>query len=196
LRWRLEIDAPSTGGSSGGPVLDAAGHVIGVVYAGGRGLTAAIPLEDLRESAGARGRCADPAGIDRRGAIPDWAAMSKPPPRVPCTGFPADQAATGVEAGCMCRAGIFGSTVSWPSIETCAASSCAPAACRPKRRSSSAAVSERLSGAPSLLSNGASVGRRGAIGGGVMGRQAPELLGEATDGMRGVRRRRIRAAGQ
>ena len=48
LRWRLEIDAPSHGGSSGGPVLDAAGQVVGVVYAGGRGLTAAIPLEDLR----------------------------------------------------------------------------------------------------------------------------------------------------
>jgi hypothetical protein len=48
LRWRLEIDAPAAGGSSGGPVLDAGGRVVGVVYAGGRGLTAAIPLEDLR----------------------------------------------------------------------------------------------------------------------------------------------------
>jgi hypothetical protein len=48
LRWRVEIGAPAGGGSSGGPVLDAAGHVVGVVYAGGRGLTAAIPLEDLR----------------------------------------------------------------------------------------------------------------------------------------------------
>ena len=48
LRWRLEIDAPAHGGSSGGPVLDASGQVVGVVYAGGRGLTAAIPLEDLR----------------------------------------------------------------------------------------------------------------------------------------------------
>lgn len=48
LRWRLEIGAPASGGSSGGPVLDAAGQVVGVVYAGGRGLTAAIPLEDLR----------------------------------------------------------------------------------------------------------------------------------------------------
>jgi S1-C subfamily serine protease len=49
LRWRLEIDAPAAGGSSGGPVLDAAGQVVGVVYAGGHGLTAAIPLEDLRD---------------------------------------------------------------------------------------------------------------------------------------------------
>jgi S1-C subfamily serine protease len=48
LRWRLEIGAPAAGGSSGGPVLDGAGQVVGVVYAGGRGLTAAIPLEDLR----------------------------------------------------------------------------------------------------------------------------------------------------
>jgi len=49
LRWRLEIDAPSSGGSSGGPVLDAAGNVVGVVYAGAGGSTSAVPLEDLRE---------------------------------------------------------------------------------------------------------------------------------------------------
>lgn len=49
LRWRLEIDAPSSGGSSGGPVLDAAGNVVGVVYAGAYGSTSAVPVEDLRE---------------------------------------------------------------------------------------------------------------------------------------------------
>lgn len=49
LRWRLEIGAETGGGNSGGPVLDAAGQVVGVVYAGGRGSTSAVPLDDLRE---------------------------------------------------------------------------------------------------------------------------------------------------
>jgi len=49
LRWRLEIGAETGGGSSGGPVLDAAGQVVGVVYAGGQGFTSAVPLGDLRE---------------------------------------------------------------------------------------------------------------------------------------------------
>ncbi|MCQ4159929.1 serine protease [Roseomonas sp. GC11] len=49
LRWRLEIDAMAAGGSSGGPVLDGAGNVVGVVYAGGTGFTSAVPLADLRE---------------------------------------------------------------------------------------------------------------------------------------------------
>ena len=51
LRWLLEIDAPTANGSSGGPVLDSAGDVVGVIYAGDpqRGLTAVVPLEDLRE---------------------------------------------------------------------------------------------------------------------------------------------------
>jgi S1-C subfamily serine protease len=74
LRWRLEIDAPSTGGSSGGPVLDAAGHVIGVVYAGGRGLTAAIPLEDLR-SLLARAGVAPILRASTQRRDPDWAAV-------------------------------------------------------------------------------------------------------------------------
>lgn len=74
LRWRVEISAPASGGSSGGPVLDAAGHVVGVVYAGGRGLTAAIPLEDLRGLLARAGiapvlRAATP----RRD--PDWAGV-------------------------------------------------------------------------------------------------------------------------
>ena len=74
LRWRLEIDAPSHGGSSGGPVLDAAGQVVGVVYAGGRGLTAAIPLEDLRDllmRAGVTPVTRAPAPQRE----PDWAAV-------------------------------------------------------------------------------------------------------------------------
>lgn len=74
LRWRLEIDAPAQGGSSGGPVLDAAGQVVGVVYAGGRGLTAAIPLDDLRHllaRAGVTPRLRTPA----REQEPDWDAV-------------------------------------------------------------------------------------------------------------------------
>lgn len=72
LRWRLEIDAPAAGGSSGGPVLDAAGQVVGVVYAGGRGLTAAIPLEDLRALLARAGI----APLLRPGARPaDWDAV-------------------------------------------------------------------------------------------------------------------------
>jgi S1-C subfamily serine protease len=74
LRWRLEIDAPAAGGSSGGPVLDASGQVVGVVYAGGRGLTAAIPLEDLRVLLMKAGvtPALRAASQDRN---PDWAAV-------------------------------------------------------------------------------------------------------------------------
>lgn len=51
LRWTLEIDTVVPAGSSGGPVLDAAGHVVGIIYAGdpGRRLTAVVPIEDVRE---------------------------------------------------------------------------------------------------------------------------------------------------
>ncbi|WP_176559897.1 S1 family peptidase [Teichococcus rhizosphaerae] len=74
LRWRLEIDAATGGGNSGGPVLDAAGNVVGVVYAGGQGSTAAVPLADLREllaRAGVAPRLRTPAGL----AAPDWSAV-------------------------------------------------------------------------------------------------------------------------
>lgn len=74
LRWRLEIDAVTEGGNSGGPVLDGAGNVVGVVYAGGRGSTAAVPLADLREllaRAGVVPSLRMPAG----GAAPNWSAV-------------------------------------------------------------------------------------------------------------------------
>jgi S1-C subfamily serine protease len=74
LRWRLEIDAPAHGGSSGGPVLDAAGQVVGVVYAGGRGLTAAIPLEDLRDLL-MRAGVTPAMRASRQPRDPDWAAV-------------------------------------------------------------------------------------------------------------------------
>ncbi|WP_158600906.1 S1 family peptidase [Teichococcus wenyumeiae] len=74
LRWRLEIDAPSHGGSSGGPVLDAAGQVVGVVYAGGRGLTAAIPLEDLRDLL-MRAGVTPVTRAPPQQREPDWAAV-------------------------------------------------------------------------------------------------------------------------
>jgi S1-C subfamily serine protease len=74
LRWRLEIDATTAGGSSGGPVLDAAGNVVGVVYAGGGGLTSAVPLADLRDFLAAAGvvpLLRAPPGA----AAPDWRAV-------------------------------------------------------------------------------------------------------------------------
>jgi S1-C subfamily serine protease len=74
LRWRLEIDAPAAGGSSGGPVLDASGQVVGVVYAGGRGVTAAIPLEDLRALL-ARAGVTPALRAPAQGRDPDWEAV-------------------------------------------------------------------------------------------------------------------------
>lgn len=74
LRWRLEIDAPSSGGSSGGPVLDAAGNVIGVVYAGARGSTSAVPLEDLREFL-LRAGVAPQFRTAATATAPDWRAV-------------------------------------------------------------------------------------------------------------------------
>jgi hypothetical protein len=51
LRWTLEIAVPVGPGESGGPVLDQAGAVAGVVFAGRpdqeHGL--AVPLDDLRD---------------------------------------------------------------------------------------------------------------------------------------------------
>ncbi|MFZ6765340.1 MULTISPECIES: S1 family peptidase [Acetobacterales] len=76
LRWRLEIAAPASGGSSGGPVLDAAGNVVGVVYAGGAGGTSAVPLTDLRDflaRSGVAPRLQAPAG----GGTPDWRAVQE-----------------------------------------------------------------------------------------------------------------------
>jgi S1-C subfamily serine protease len=75
LRWRLEIDAAAAGGSSGGPVLDAAGQVVGVVYAGGRGLTAAIPLEDLRDLLARAGVTPTLRAVQDRS--PDWDAVQR-----------------------------------------------------------------------------------------------------------------------
>jgi S1-C subfamily serine protease len=71
LRWQLEIDAQTGGGSSGGPVLDAVGNVVGVIYAGSRIGTAAVPLPDLRQFLARTGVTPHfrlPAG-DR---VPDW----------------------------------------------------------------------------------------------------------------------------
>lgn len=78
LRWRLEVEAPSAGGSSGGPLLDAAGSVVGVVYAGGRGTTSAVPLADLRDflaRAGVVPRFHAPAAGTAAMQPADWSAL-------------------------------------------------------------------------------------------------------------------------
>lgn len=51
MRWLLEVDIPAAPGTSGGPVLDAAGNVVGVIHAGDRrrGFSGVIPAEDLRD---------------------------------------------------------------------------------------------------------------------------------------------------
>ncbi|WP_120009732.1 trypsin-like peptidase domain-containing protein [Teichococcus vastitatis] len=74
MRWQLEIDVTTGGGSSGGPVLDAVGNVVGVIYAGGRTGTAAVPLADLREflaRVGIAPAFQSPAG----GRTPDWPSI-------------------------------------------------------------------------------------------------------------------------
>lgn len=76
LRWRLEIDAASSAGHSGGPVLDAAGNVVGVVYAGGPQGSSAVPLADLRDflwQAGVAPLQRSPAG----GGAADWEAVRR-----------------------------------------------------------------------------------------------------------------------
>jgi S1-C subfamily serine protease len=75
LRWRLEIEAPSAGGSSGGPLLDAAGNVVGVVYAGTGGATSAVPLADLRDFLAAAGVVPRLRPPPVAGAVPDWPAL-------------------------------------------------------------------------------------------------------------------------
>jgi hypothetical protein len=51
LRWILDIAATSVHGESGGPVVDLAGNVVGVIFAGSRqsGETSAVTLNDLRD---------------------------------------------------------------------------------------------------------------------------------------------------
>lgn len=50
LRWITEINASSSHGDSGGPVIDTAGNVVGVVFAGSpdKAETSAVTLDDLR----------------------------------------------------------------------------------------------------------------------------------------------------
>lgn len=76
LHWMLEIDVVVPEGNSGGPLLDGAGNVVGVVYAGDRQrhLTAVVPLNDLRaflRQAGVVPRF----GVRSLATNPDWSAV-------------------------------------------------------------------------------------------------------------------------
>ena len=76
LHWMLEIDAVVSEGNSGGPVLDGAGNVVGVVYAGDRQrrLTAVVPLDDLRGLL-RRADIVPRFGVRSLVANPDWSAV-------------------------------------------------------------------------------------------------------------------------
>jgi S1-C subfamily serine protease len=73
LRWTVEVDAVVPAGSSGGPVLDAAGQLVGIIFAGdpGRRVTAVVPLDDVRDllrRAGVQPRFGARSTGDRRSA--------------------------------------------------------------------------------------------------------------------------------
>lgn len=76
LHWMLEIDAVVAEGSSGGPVLDGAGNVVGVVYAGDRQrqLTAVVPLDDLRAFL-RQANVVPRFGVRSLAANPNWPAV-------------------------------------------------------------------------------------------------------------------------
>ncbi|MFC7557041.1 serine protease [Pseudoroseomonas wenyumeiae] len=155
LRWRLEIDAPSHGGSSGGPVLDAAGQVVGVVYAGGRGLTAAIPLEDLRDLL-MRAGVTPVTRAPRSNASRIGQRCGTQPPGVSIAS-PADQAAT---AGARGRAstGSGARRASCGGAGMAASSVASPASASRNIRSRSAASSDRLSRPAPLIQAAGSEG--------------------------------------
>src|SRR5262249_26630886 len=73
MQWGVEIAARLGHGASGGPVVDSAGSVVGVLVAGGTGkeLTSAITLSDLIDflvSSGLLPHFAPTGG----GSAPDW----------------------------------------------------------------------------------------------------------------------------
>lgn len=78
LRWTLEVDAAVAPGSSGGPVLDGAGNLVGLVFAGdpGRRLTAVVPLSDVREFLDAA-RVAPRIGTRLPTSHPDWQRITE-----------------------------------------------------------------------------------------------------------------------
>jgi S1-C subfamily serine protease len=73
MRWLVEVDIPAAPGTSGGPVLDAAGSVVGVVQAGDRqrGASGVIPSEDLRDFLRRAGVAAQ-LRTRSAAAPPDW----------------------------------------------------------------------------------------------------------------------------
>ena len=48
VQWGIQTDASVKGGASGGPLLDDAGELIGVIRAGGDGVSYAIPMSDIK----------------------------------------------------------------------------------------------------------------------------------------------------
>ncbi len=79
MGWALEIAGRLGHGGSGGPVIDSAAGVVGVVVAGGldEPFTSAITLHDLTDFLTGSGVvprfAADPAGGAPEGDAPDWA---------------------------------------------------------------------------------------------------------------------------
>ena len=76
LRWTLEIAVPVGPGESGGPVLDRAGAVAGVIFAGrpDREHGLAVPLDDLRDFLA---RAGYPALSAPAPLAPDWGDVAR-----------------------------------------------------------------------------------------------------------------------
>lgn len=78
LRWLIEVDASVLAGSSGGPLVDGAGNLVGIVFAGDphRARTHVVPPADVRDflrQAGAHPRF----GVRALAAPEDWQDLGR-----------------------------------------------------------------------------------------------------------------------